>query len=109
LDRLPEAAEAYSHSLKLDPLYAWAWNGQGLVHIAQGRWDLALACFEKATQNNPQDVWFWYNQGESLFHLRRYSEALGAYERVLLLDATNEAAKQRLQDTKSLLVDPPAE
>lgn len=43
----------FSKSLELQPGYAPAFNNLGLVFIAEGQWEEAKYCFEKALEADP--------------------------------------------------------
>lgn len=47
------ARRMLSRSLELCPGYAPANNNLGLVFVAEGRWEDAIGCFEKALQSDP--------------------------------------------------------
>lgn len=47
------AKAMFSKSLELQPGYAPAYNNLGLVFVAEGRWEEANYCFNKAIQADP--------------------------------------------------------
>ncbi|CAL0305146.1 unnamed protein product [Lupinus luteus] len=47
------AKAMYTKSLELQPGYAPAFNNLGLVFVAEGLWDEAKYCFDKALQSDP--------------------------------------------------------
>jgi tetratricopeptide (TPR) repeat protein len=51
-----------------------------------GRWEEALALYERALALNDKSVNDWINRGLSLWNLKRNEEALESYERALELD-----------------------
>ncbi|KAF5730914.1 Tetratricopeptide repeat (TPR)-containing protein [Tripterygium wilfordii] len=51
--KIERAKAMLSKSLQLQPGYAPAYNNLGLVFVAEGRWDEAKFCFDKAVQADP--------------------------------------------------------
>lgn len=51
--RLELAKAVFTKSLELWPGYAPSHNNLGLVFLAEGRWEEARSCFEKALQSDP--------------------------------------------------------
>lgn len=43
----------FTKSLELQPGYAPAYNNLGLVFVAEGRWEEAKFCFDRALQTDP--------------------------------------------------------
>lgn len=67
------------------PNDAGLWAFVGNVQRRLGNWDDVLAAFAKATQLNPRDVDLFYSGGFSLLTMRRYADAVRAYEQALSL------------------------
>ena len=82
LHRYEEALDAYDHAVNIQPNYAWAINGKGIVLEQMGRYEEALACYLKAADRR-MDVWHWYNHGNVLVLLGRFDEALPALEKAI--------------------------
>ncbi|KAL0918918.1 hypothetical protein M5K25_010965 [Dendrobium thyrsiflorum] len=51
--RFEYAKIMFAKSLEICPGYALAHNNLGLVYVAEGRWEDAINCFEKALQSDP--------------------------------------------------------
>lgn len=51
--RFEHAKTVFTKSLELCPGYAPSHNNFGLVFVAEGRWNEAKNCFEKALQSDP--------------------------------------------------------
>jgi DNA-binding SARP family transcriptional activator/TolB-like protein/Flp pilus assembly protein TadD len=90
LDELARAREG----LPNDP---WVVLFIGYVHRRLGNWSEALEAFEKARQLDPRDATIFLDLGgHTLTAMRRYDEALRAYERALsLAPDLHEAAVRR--------------
>ncbi|HEX9631712.1 MAG TPA: protein kinase, partial [Gemmatimonadales bacterium] len=69
----------------------------GYVHRRLGNWDAVLAAFEKATELDPRNADLFQDLGgETLHTMRRYAEAVRAFDRALdLAPALHVAAVRR--------------
>ncbi len=67
------------------------WLDQGYRADQRGDRDEALAFFQMAAVVAPELVAAWHQSGHALFALKRYDEAIQAYERVLALDQSPTA------------------
>jgi TolB-like protein/DNA-binding SARP family transcriptional activator/Flp pilus assembly protein TadD len=75
----------------------------GYVHRRQGNWSEALAAFEKASQLDPRDATVFLDLGgHTLTAMRRYDEAVPAYERALSLAPDLHEAAVRVARTYAL-------
>lgn len=54
--RLEQAESLYDKAETIDPYYIEATTNKGLLYEKQGRWDAALACFDKARRIDKTDV-----------------------------------------------------
>ena len=68
------------------PNDAEVWDGAGAVARRDGRWDEAIANFEKARHLDPRNFSVISNLAETLIALRRYGEAQQAMENALLFN-----------------------
>ncbi|HYK85609.1 MAG TPA: tetratricopeptide repeat protein, partial [Ktedonobacteraceae bacterium] len=103
--RYTEALEAYDHAIGLDPDDALAYQGRGNALLELERYEEALAAYQQALQletvddDEPplkgrvarnmkryEDSRFYNHMGRAFHHLKRYEEALAAYEQAVLLD-----------------------
>ena len=75
------------------------WFDKGNSFRDAGRYDEALAAYNKAIELDPNLVYAWNNKGNSLNDLGRYDEALAAYNKVLELDSNDEYAWTGKGDT----------
>jgi serine/threonine-protein kinase len=66
-------------ALRVTPNDAEVWDGRGAVDRRQGRWDDAVANFEKARQLDPRNASVIWNLAETYACLRRYDEAVQAF------------------------------
>ena len=55
-------------------------NNLGVLQARRGRYDEALANFERAYQSNPSDADFCFNRGVALWYEKRYREAAGSLQ-----------------------------
>jgi len=80
------AVDEFSIALKGLPNDAVLWRGIGVVHRRLGDWNEVTAAFERAAQLNPRDADLFHVLGGHTYKwLRRYPDAVRAYERALSL------------------------
>jgi len=80
------AADEFSIALKGLPNDALFWHLAAVAHRRLGDWKEVTAAFERAAQLNPRDAdLFHYVGGHTYRLLRRYPDAVRAYERALSL------------------------
>lgn len=99
--KFEEALHASSRALELDPAYARGWinRGQILYNIgyyyedvkndtarANGYYEDQLAAFTTATELEPENADAWFNRGYALAGLKRYDDAIRAFDRTGALD-----------------------
>ena len=65
------------------PMGAAEWNNKGLGLEALGRYQEALACYERGLEIDPRRSDLWNNKGAALQRLGRLEEALACYDRGL--------------------------
>jgi TolB-like protein/Flp pilus assembly protein TadD len=68
------------------PNDAEIWDGAGAVGRREGRWDEAIANFEKARYLDPRNLSVIWNLAETLIAMRRYAEAQHAVANALLVN-----------------------
>ena len=78
-----EAEKAYRKTLEIDPKYAHAWNGLGVLLDDQGRFDEAEKALQKAIEINPKGADSWTNLGVLLAHQGRFDEAEKALQKTI--------------------------
>jgi TolB-like protein/Flp pilus assembly protein TadD len=69
------------------PNDAEIWDAAGAVDRREGRWDQAIANFEKARYLDPRNFSVISNLAETLIAMRRYAEAQHAIDNALLINA----------------------
>jgi tetratricopeptide (TPR) repeat protein len=80
------ALDEYAIALRDLPNDAWLWGQIGYTHRRLGNWDKVFEAFEKARQLNPRDAnLFWDLGGVSYLFVRRYADAVSAFDRTLIL------------------------
>jgi serine/threonine-protein kinase len=78
-------------ALKLNDQLALAHIAQGWVRDMQGRWEDALAAYERALHLDPTNFFAWYGKAEALRHARRYPDA-----RVHIAEAIRRFPRERV-------------
>lgn len=63
------------------------------VLLGQGRWEEAIAGFERATKMDPQDVGVLRSLAIAQSRVRRYEAAAGTWDRVIALEPDDHGAK----------------
>ena len=96
-----EALVASNRSLEIQPAYVNGWinRGQILYNIGYRYEDVAhdmvkadalyaeqLQAFEKAVSLEPDNAEAWFNKGYALAGMKRYDEAIAAFDRVKVID-----------------------
>jgi tetratricopeptide (TPR) repeat protein len=84
--RYAQARQRYDQArqvrLDVEEIYdQYDWTGQGLVALAEKRYDQAIACFDKAIAINASYDREWYGKGKALqTSAGRFDRALGYKE-----------------------------
>ena len=68
------------------PNDAEIWDGAGAIGRREGRWDEAIANFEKARYLDPRNFSVIWNLAETLIAMRRYAEAQHTIDNALLVN-----------------------
>jgi tetratricopeptide (TPR) repeat protein len=53
---------------------------QGDLRDSQGRYEKAIAAYDRALMIDPEDADAWYNKGETLFKMGRITDASKCFE-----------------------------
>lgn len=86
--RLAEAEKAYLQVLEAQPNHPdapFAHNNRGAALKALGRFDEALASYEKAIALKPDYADAFHNRANVLRELKRFDEALASYDKAISL------------------------
>ena len=75
-NKLEIALDEFSHAVEIDPNYAQAYNGLGLVYAALGEDAKANANFQKAILTQPNSSESHNNYGSFLCGKKRYDESI---------------------------------
>jgi tetratricopeptide (TPR) repeat protein len=96
-----EALAASNRSLEINPNYVQGWINRGQILYNIGYWyeDIAhntaeadslyaeqLTAFEKAVALDPGNAEAWFNKGYALAGMKRYDEAIAAFDQVRVID-----------------------
>jgi tetratricopeptide (TPR) repeat protein len=74
---------------------AGAWYHRGQALCSDGRFDEAVACYDRALELSPGDPLLWKRRGFALIKAGRYREAAASFDRALALDPDDTTAWQR--------------
>jgi tetratricopeptide (TPR) repeat protein len=85
-DHYNYALEAFNHAIRLDPHYADAYYGKGLVLFRQNDYRGALESFDMYIRSNPQSSKAYLRRGNALYCLKQYEEAIKAYNQAIRLN-----------------------
>ncbi len=86
---LQRATEQYNKALRLAPTNWDALRGLGLAEQSLGRWEQAIEHLRRGQSVDPRSGTIAAVLGQALLWLRRYPEALPAYERAIELRPAN--------------------
>jgi tetratricopeptide (TPR) repeat protein len=90
--KLPEALAVYTKAIAVDPAFSWPYHNIGRLYMSQDNDAEALTWLTRALSVNRNQLRAQFNQGVAAARLRRYDEALDAYNRVLSMDPTDADA-----------------
>ena len=100
-EQFNDALAASNRSLEIHPDYVKGWINRGQILYNIGYWyeDVAhdtatanalyaeqLTAFEKALSLDPDNAEAWFNKGYALAGMRRYDEAIAAFDQVKIID-----------------------
>ena len=80
------AEREYQRALELNPNYSTAYQRYGLILMALGRFDEALAEIEQARNLDPASLIINSNMGEVLYNEGRYEQAIEHFQKTLEMD-----------------------
>jgi TolB-like protein/lipopolysaccharide biosynthesis regulator YciM len=93
---LKSAEASFVRALEINPTSTMAHHYMGLLHIAQGSLDEALASIQRAQAIEPLALNFNANIGMALYYARRYEEAIVQLEITLGMEAGFDHARSIL-------------
>jgi len=92
-----ETAEArLNAAVAACPGDADAWSALAIIDDKAGRWELSAAAYAKAIALKKDDPALLNNAGVSMLAQRRYAEAARLFRQALVLDPSNQRAKNNL-------------
>jgi len=100
LHRIPEAMNAYSMAITLDPGYPLAYNNVGVCYLHLKDYIKAEDAFNTALTLDPYYVKAAYNLSVALFWQKKYYNALKAYQQAYTINAAY--VRKRLKDSKAI-------
>ena len=65
------------------------WHNKGIDLSDLGRYQEAIACFDKAIEINPRCTESWIGKGSILYKLGKYKEALICYDEAIKIEPEN--------------------
>jgi protein O-GlcNAc transferase len=84
-NRLTEAVDLYGQIVGQWPDHFVAFNNCGVALEQAGRFDSALASFDRALSIKPDYAEAFYNRGIVLLKIRRFDQALASYDQALAI------------------------
>jgi len=114
-----QALEASNYSLEINPTYVNGWINRGEIlynigyryenqshdiNMSNMIYEEQLQAFEKAIEIDPNNAEAWFNKGYALAGMKRYDEAISAFDQVATLDPlypnlqTNRQIAEKLRD-----------
>ena len=64
----------------------WGWRNRGGTLYFEGKYDEAIACYDKAIEIEPDNPVVWNNKGLALNSLGKYEQAIACYDKVIGID-----------------------
>ena len=86
MERYEQALIHYDQAIAIDPNWADAWIGRGVVKDMQGRIAESVKDLEVATRLAPDNADAWFFMAHGLAKTERFPQALAAYERLNRLE-----------------------
>ena len=76
----------YNDAIRLDPKYAFAYNGRGNAYNGKGEYDRAIADYSEAIQLDPNDRLPYNNRGNAYKDTGEFDRAIADYNDAIRLD-----------------------
>ncbi len=86
IEQWDKALEYYRNALTVNPDYADAWLGWGMVMFAKGAYKESLYYVEKAIKFFPENPEYWYSLGNIHVKLDHHEDAVTAYRKAVFFD-----------------------
>ncbi|MEM2924936.1 MAG: tetratricopeptide repeat protein [Methanocellales archaeon] len=86
----------YENQVEIENLTAADWNHKGISLYNIGKYDEALACFDRALELEQEDPLIWNNKGLALYKAGKLKEAMDCFDRALLLNPRYPSAWNNL-------------
>jgi len=86
MQRYREAHKSFERSIKVDPMFADAYNNLGVVFYEEKRYGPAVKQYRKAIAIDSNSASFFSNLGAALFSKKEFDPAVVAYQQALELD-----------------------
>jgi stress-induced-phosphoprotein 1 len=99
--RYAEAIEHFTKASALDPTNHVFYSNRSAAHAGLGDFASALADAEKTVAYKPDWPKGYSRKGAALYGLRRFNDAVEAYEAGLAIDPASEVLKSGLEDVKA--------
>jgi cytochrome c-type biogenesis protein CcmH/NrfG len=103
LDTADKAIESLRNALRLDPYFIDGWHNLGKVYGWQGRFDLAIVCYERALEITPGDPALHYGLGFVYADSGNVKEAVAEWERTLKLNPEHKEARRKIELIKKVV------
>ena len=86
LGQIDKAIAAYSHAIKLNPNYIYAYSNRGLAYIAKREVDRAIEDFNVAINLNPNESGIYSNRGLAYLNKDEVDHAIEDYTKAIKLE-----------------------
>ncbi len=89
MNNIPDALNACSEVIKLNPRDAGSWISLGNIYSQLGHDDNATSAYQKAVSINPKDSTGWNDLGKNYHNMGRINDAIHAYRESIEIDPKN--------------------
>jgi tetratricopeptide (TPR) repeat protein len=73
-------------------LEAWEWGNKGFSLTTLGKYQEAIACYDRVLEIDPRYALAWYNKGGALKNLGKYQEAINCYDKAIEIEPRDAGA-----------------
>jgi tetratricopeptide (TPR) repeat protein len=101
--RFPEAIEAYSGALRLDPSNATLYSNRAMAHIKLLDYPSAEADCDAALKIEPRSVKTLLRRGSARSCMGKFEDAAKDFEQVLRIEPENRQAKEELFNVRQMM------